>query len=289
MTTHEPRDHPELVRLADGRRFGWYEYGDPRGAPCVFLPGSGVSGLAGAALHAPAASRGVRLISLDRPGLGHSDPAPRRRLVEWSQDVEELTDHLRLRRVGLLCHSAGGAYALAVARLLRGRVTCTVVGAGSPPYAEVWTRASGVTSRMTRLYHEMAVRAPRLFGALYRLSAPRSAKAVDRLMRLASRGSSPDPQFARAHPTATRAALVALGDGCRQGPSGPTEAIAAVCRPWGFDLREVSTPVEWWHGEHDTNVSPRAGRESTEPLRDSWRRTTAATPRWRKSSAISRK
>jgi pimeloyl-ACP methyl ester carboxylesterase len=257
---------PESMVLDDGRSLSWYEHGDRSGPPCVFLPGSATSGRAGAALHAAATACGIRVISPDRPGLGRSDPAPRRPLADWASDVEQLANHLALERFGLLGHSAGGAYALAVACRLSDRVTCTVVGAGSPPYSESWTRAEGVVSRMSRCYNGLAVRTPRLFGALHLLSAPRSAKAVDRLTALAARGGSPNAEFARDYPAETRAAMEALGDGCRQGCSGPANDIATLCRPWGFDLREVTGPVEWWHGEQDTNISPRSGREITSRL-----------------------
>lgn len=136
-----------------------------------------------------------------------------------------------------------------------------MIGAGSLPYAESWTRADGVVSRTTRLYNGLANHAPRLFGALFQLSAPRSSKSVDRLVALASRGSSPDAEFARNHPGETRAAIEALGDGFRQGSSGPTNDVATLSRPWGFHLGEVTAPVEWWHGEQDSTVSARAGRE----------------------------
>jgi pimeloyl-ACP methyl ester carboxylesterase len=175
-------------------------------------------------------------------------------------------DHLGLDRFGVLGHSAGGAFALAVAQRLADRVSRTVVGAGSAPYSEDWTRAEGMMSHMSRLYYGLALRAPRLFGALYLLSAPRSAKAVNRLMAMATRGKSPNAQFARAYPDETRASLEALADGCRQGATGPTNDIVLLCRPWGFDLRDVTGPVEWWHGEQDTNVSPQSGREITSRL-----------------------
>jgi pimeloyl-ACP methyl ester carboxylesterase len=257
---------PDSILLDDGRRLSWYEYGDRSGGPCIFLPGSATSGLAGAALNAPAAATGVRLVCVDRPGLGLSDPSPRRPLADWASDVEQLADRLTLKRFGLLGHSGGGAYALAVACRLPDRVSCTVVGAGSPPYAESWTRSAGMVSRTTRLYNWLAVHNPRMFGALHNLSAPRSAKAVDRLTTLASRGKSPDAEFARSHPGEVRSAIEALGDGFRQGPAGATEDIATLCRPWGFDLRQVTGPVEWWHGEQDAHVSPQVGREITARL-----------------------
>jgi pimeloyl-ACP methyl ester carboxylesterase len=257
---------PMFTRLADGRALSWYEYGDPTGYPCLFHPGAGTSGRAGAALHAAANTGGVRVICIDRPGLGHSDPSPRRPLIDWAADVEQLMDHLNVQRFGVLGHSAGGAYALAVAHGLAGRVAYTVVGAGSLPYSENWARADGMMPRMSRTYYGLALRAPRLFGALYLLSTPRSAKAIDRLMGVITRGTSADAQFARDHPDQTTASLLALADGCRQGAAGPTSDVLTLCRPWGFELHEVSGPVEWWHGEADTNVSPRAGRELTSRL-----------------------
>jgi pimeloyl-ACP methyl ester carboxylesterase len=257
---------PASMTLHDGRNLSWHEYGDPTGRPCLFLPGVATSGRAGIALDVAALANGIRLISVDRPGLGHSDPAPKRQLVDWVGDVEQLADHLRLDRFGVIGHSAGGAYALAVAHRLADRVCHTVVGAGSAPYSEDWSRADGMMSRMSRLYYGLALRAPRLFGALHLLSSPRSAKAVDRFMALATRGESPDAHFARSYPDETRASLEALADGCRQGSAGPTDDVVVMCRPWGFDLRDVTGPVEWWHGEQDDNVRPQIGREITSRL-----------------------
>jgi pimeloyl-ACP methyl ester carboxylesterase len=257
---------PRSTALDDGRGLAWYEFGDPDGSPCLFLPGAGIAGSAGAALDVAATVGGIRLICPDRPGLGHSDPAPPRPLVDWAGDVGHLMGHLGIERFGLLGHSAGGAYALAVAHVHPDRVLGTVIGAGSPPYAEAWTHAEGMMSRMSRLYYGLALRTPRLFGALYLLSAPRSAKAVDRLLALAARGESPNARFARAYPDETRASLQALADGCRQGAGGPTGDIVALCKPWGFDLSDVTVPVEWWHGEQDTNVTPRSGRAMTSRL-----------------------
>lgn len=155
--THSAARVPATMILADGRTLSWYEYGEPTGRPCLFLPGTATSGRAGAALHAAATTGGIRLICIDRPGLGHSDPAPHRPLVGWVDDVEQLVDHLGLDRFGVLGHSAGGAYGLAVARRLADRVSHTVIGAGSAPYGEEWTRADGVMSRVSRLYNGLAL------------------------------------------------------------------------------------------------------------------------------------
>lgn len=259
---------PQVVELRDGRHLSWYEYGNSAGEPCLFLPGAGTSGLAGAALDAAASEHAIRLMSIDRPGLGHSDPlaVAEGSLLHWTKDVQELAAQLALGKFGVIGHSAGGAYALAVSRALPERVALTVIGDGSGPYDADWYQQQAAMSRMSRSYYGLARRAPRLFATLYKLSTPQSPKAIDRMVSLISRGSSPDAQYAKAHPTETRVSLEAVADGCRQGPQGPTDDIRRLCLLWGFELTDVTGPVEWWHGKQDTNVSLAAGRPVTDRL-----------------------
>lgn len=70
------------VRLRDGRRLGYAEWGDRGGRPLSSFhgwPGSRVEGQLG---DDPAKAAGIRMIALDRPGMGLSDHQPRRTLVE---------------------------------------------------------------------------------------------------------------------------------------------------------------------------------------------------------------
>jgi pimeloyl-ACP methyl ester carboxylesterase len=256
------------ITLRDGRQLAWHEFGDVAGAPCLFFPGSSSSGIAGAGLDASARAAGIRLLAIDRAGLGHSSPAPERSLAAVPDDVRELLDQLRMDRVGLVGHSAGGPTVLAVAHRLPERVTAAVIGAGSGPYSEEWFRAEADIPRMTRAFYGLARRRPRIFGAMLRMGTPRSAKAIDRMLGMISRGDSPDAVFARAHPAETRSAMEAVADGFRQGSAGPTDDARLICMPWGFAVEEVPVRVEWWHGQQDRTVSPAAGRAVTSRLPD---------------------
>lgn len=256
------------MTLRDGRTLAWHDFGDAAGRPVLFFPGSSSSGLAGRGVDASARAAGIRLLSIDRAGLGHSDPAPARLLVDVPDDIAELLDRQGLDRVGVLGHSAGGATALAVTYRLPDRVTTTVIGAGSGPYAEEWFRAEAEIPGMSRTFYGLARHAPRIFGAVLRSSTPRTAKSIDRTLGMISRGESPDAVYARTHPDETRAALEAVADGFRQGSHGPTEDARLVCLPWGFRVEDVHGHVEWWHGLQDGNVRPAAGRAITSRLPD---------------------
>jgi pimeloyl-ACP methyl ester carboxylesterase len=56
-----------------------------------------------------------------------------------------------------------------------------------------------------------------------------------------------------------RALLVeSLREGFANGPQGWFDDSWALVMPWGFELREVSTPVRMWCGELDRNVPTKA-------------------------------
>lgn len=69
MTTRRlPVGHGRVMTLDDA--------GDPAGVPLLYLHGTPDSRLARPADDAVAARAGVRLLALDRPGYGGSDPLP---------------------------------------------------------------------------------------------------------------------------------------------------------------------------------------------------------------------
>ncbi len=113
---------PGELTLPDRRRLAWVERGDPAGT-VVFafhgLPGSRFQAHPddGIALHAEA-----RVIHIDRPAFGRSDPQPGRRLADWAADVGALADHLRIDRFTVAGVSGGGPFACACASVLGQRV-----------------------------------------------------------------------------------------------------------------------------------------------------------------------
>ncbi|RLK24959.1 hypothetical protein DER29_2923 [Micromonospora sp. M71_S20] len=68
---------PGESRLPDGRLLGWAEWGPPDGVPVLLCPGAATSRWLGFGADVVDAL-GVRLVSVDRPGLGSSTPAPGR-------------------------------------------------------------------------------------------------------------------------------------------------------------------------------------------------------------------
>jgi pimeloyl-ACP methyl ester carboxylesterase len=110
-------------RLLDGRALGYAEYGVPDGAPVLYFHGFPGSRLEAALTEGPATALGARVIALDRPGYGLSDPQLGREIGHWPEDVGQLADHLGLERFAVLGTSGGGPYAMACAARLAERLT----------------------------------------------------------------------------------------------------------------------------------------------------------------------
>lgn len=247
------RPAPLLLRLPDGRTLAWYEFGDPLGVPCIYMPGTPESGLAGGCYDVAATNAGVRWISVDKPGYGRSDPEARRALTDWPRDVQALADHLRLDNFVVAGESGGGPHALAVAHALGRRVSMVVLLAAMGPtrgkQAAVGMRPTNV------LLAWLARRAPFLLGIpLYVMSAV--VRHHDRLAPVLARVEATAPPADRlvaAHPEFAIRHDAEI-DAFRRGTRPAKEELLLFARPWGFSLEDIDTDVHLWHGTADVNV-----------------------------------
>lgn len=91
------------------------DVGDPQGNPVVVFLGLGSVRYLVALYDEIAAALGLRLICIDRWGMGKTSNIPdsRRGFLEWSLVVEEVLEQLGIKRFSVLAHSAGTPYAFA--------------------------------------------------------------------------------------------------------------------------------------------------------------------------------
>lgn len=243
-----PPDNPRDLVLADGRTVRVAHYGDPAGAPVLWLHGGGSSRLEGAILHVAAAEQGLRILAPDRPGVGGSDPHPGRTVDGYAADVAEVLDLLGLERVAVGGLSNGGMYAMSVASRLPDRVLRVVPVNPAVPVADPAVRAA--VSRTTRMAYSFISTQPE--RSIKGLTSPSAPGALHRV--LGRLFKNPDAEvMAQPAAVAITTALrreaacqpdrTGLLDECRLGPSG-----------WGFDHRAVAPPVTFLVGEKDRSL-----------------------------------
>jgi pimeloyl-ACP methyl ester carboxylesterase len=248
----------QLLRLADGRRLGFAEYGASGGRPVLFFHGTpGARLLAGFAHHS-ALRLNVRLIAPERPGFGRSDFQAGRGILEWPDDVAALADALGLERFAVAGVSGGAPYALACARRLpeRIRVVGVVSGMtpleGPPPWPPL--------GRGRRLTLAAVRRLPWLSRGAIGLAAPVVRRWPGRTLGLVAALAPAADAAILARPEVRAALIDDLREALRGGGRGAAHELALFGRPWGFCPGEVRIPVELWHGEADPAVPVAAAR-----------------------------
>jgi pimeloyl-ACP methyl ester carboxylesterase len=85
-----PQTEDRRIRLADGRALGFAEFGEPLGFPCLYFHGWPGSRLEAGLFDEAGREQNLRIIAVDRPGVGRSEFQTKRRLVDWPQDIETL-------------------------------------------------------------------------------------------------------------------------------------------------------------------------------------------------------
>ncbi|MDQ3938549.1 MAG: alpha/beta hydrolase [Chloroflexota bacterium] len=252
MTLLTPRTEDRLVRLRDGRRLGYTESGTPDGNAVLFFHGLGTSRVICPPDEAPALELGVRLIAVDRPGIGISDPQPGRRLLDWPADVEQLADQLGIGRFSVVGWSGGGPYAVACGYRLPTRVKA--VGLVSAPAPLAGAPAADYLRRFDRNAARAAGRVPWMVRlALWHWGRPQRRDPVRFFeesvadMIEADRAILAEPQV-RGRMIANSAELY------RHGGRGIYDEALVLARRWGFNLADIRVPVHIWHGELDPTV-----------------------------------
>ncbi|KAF2208792.1 hypothetical protein CERZMDRAFT_122303 [Cercospora zeae-maydis SCOH1-5] len=124
-----PRLNRRVRSQAGGRTIAYSEVGDPNGAAVFICVGMGLTRYVTAFYDELAATLRLRLITIDRPGVGGSDSYPQSDKsgpLNWPEDILTICQHLGIVKFSILAHSAGAVYALATAlilpHLIRGKV-----------------------------------------------------------------------------------------------------------------------------------------------------------------------
>lgn len=253
------KDH--AIRLTDGRRLAYAEWGDPEGANVLFFHGTPHSRL-WCPDETATASSGVRLVTVDRPGIGGSDVLPRRTFADWPNDVQELAAALGVDQFGVIGWSAGGPYAGVCAARIPHRLTG--VGIACSRHLSEFNLSENAAA-----YEELDADDQQLFeraredpDAAARAAAKAGGEWVRQLQERPEtllEGYEPpagDRWFFE-DPERSRSFLEAVREGVRQGPEAFAWEEIVVCLPWGFRLADIATEIHIWHGEQDIIVERR--------------------------------
>jgi pimeloyl-ACP methyl ester carboxylesterase len=239
------------IAVGEDRQIGFAEFGAPWGRAFFWFHGT-----PGARRQIPIEARvyaeqnDIRLIGIDRPGIGSSTPHRYENIRAFGDDLRTIADTLGIDKMAVIGLSGGGPYALASAAVLPDRVVAAGVLGGVAPFLG----DEGITSGLMNL-GKRAAPLLRIGGEPLRIGA----SLVIRMIRPVANPAlylyaAVSPEADRRLLTRPEFAAMFLDDllnGSRKQLAAPFNDVILFTRDWGFRLGEVKVPVRWWHGDSD--------------------------------------
>ena len=237
----------------DGRKVAWLERGDVTGFPVFYAHGNPGSRLELLFLDQKASQYGIRLIVMERPGLGQSDYISDYGLEDFAHDIEKLADEKGIDKFGLIGWSSGGPPVLATAHYLPNRTKFAISISGYTNFGEF-----DQARDLMKSYHlrgpELSEKRPILFDGIVKLMRWTDLELPNFYMKMAEdempkadRKILEDKQTAEIFMRNQQEALL-------QGVDGAIQDLEAQWAPWPFSLKDIHVPVHIYQGKKDTFV-----------------------------------
>ena len=254
----------QVLILKDGRKLGYAEFGDLNGTPIFHFHGYVGSRLEAKLFAEKAKEHGVRVISVERPGIGLSDFQPDRTLLNWPDDITELADYLGLENYGVQGMSGGGPYAAVCAYKIPERLTCCCIISGMGTI-DMIKKGMKLSNRMLFFF---ARRIPFIIKMMMKAQkkAFDNPEKIQKIM-IADAKKLPEPdRKLMEDPKFLNIMIDEIKEAFRPGIKGAVYEGKIYSSPWGFDLKNISSDLQvyLWHGELDVNVPVSTGRRMSE-------------------------
>ena len=256
-----------LIQLPDGAVVAFEEYGDANGVPVIFCHGWPSSRTMARLTDEPARELGIRIVSLDRPGIRGSSLQPNRKLSDWPCLLEQVVERLDLPEFRMLAISGGALYAYATAVAMPERVRAIAIVGGAPQIVEI-TDGEGLLPLyrwMLALYRSRPGLLRRCFYLVRPFLSVRSPVRFRPFVLKMLRLRRCDADSLR-----NAAAFEAVFESQRLAWRASAEGVMAdaeiYAQPWGFAIEDVRVPVRLWHGKEDRAFSVQLAEQMVKRL-----------------------
>lgn len=240
------------VLVGSDRRLGFAEFGDPQGRAIFWLHGT-----PGARRQIPVEARvfaeqnRIRLIGVDRPGIGSSSPYEYEKVIDFAGDLRVIADTLGIDKMEIIGLSGGGPYTLGCAAAMPDRVVAVGILGGVAPTRGPDGIGGGVMGKVglpvAPLLEHVGTSLSFVATGLIRLIKPVAEPALYLYASISPEGD----RRLLVRPEFKAMFLDDLLNGSRKQLAAPFADVVVFARDWGFRLDEVKVPVRWWHGDCD--------------------------------------
>jgi len=249
-------DHSLL--LSDGRTLGYSIYGAADARPVLYFHGTPSSRLEPnimAVFETPIEDllqrHQLKLIAIDRPGMGLSTFSAQHSLNSFADDVAVLMQSLHIERCPLLCWSGGGPYALAMAHQHAEKISSMYIIAGfSASFGE---REMFQKMGWNKMYFQTARKWPLMLKSTLTFIKHQEVKTpiYQDLYDL----SDADYVFLKNIDHLNGFLENTIKEACRDSTAGAVHEAQLYFEPFPFSLQQIQMPIHFWWGTEDNTVT----------------------------------
>jgi pimeloyl-ACP methyl ester carboxylesterase len=245
----------KIVVAPDGRDLTYLEVGNPHG-PLVIHNHGGPSSRLEARLFADSASKNrLRLICVDRPGIGQSSRQRTRSYSGWADDLVTIADALGYREFGVTGWSEGGPWALAAAAYidpLRLRHVSSIAPGSYGAFGD--NSAAEHLSKIDALGGSLALRFKPGFRLMYATLGLTAKRFRGTYVKQVRKTLNDYDRQILLQPDVEAAFGEASAECFAHGSDGLVRDAELLYRRWAFDVTQIDRPVHMWQGLDDRLV-----------------------------------
>lgn len=241
---------PIAVQLSSGRFLSGTTRGPLNGRPVLFVAGAATGktmGFGDDRLH----ERGIRLLTMDRPGMGSSTPDPKRTVFSTSDDYHAFVTAAvgDDRPVAVVANSQGSVFAMAMAQAGFASSLTLVSPADEVAHPDVHALLPPQTAALVDMIRDAPQEARKVFEAF----------TVDAMESMVVSTAGPgDRAFYTGEPFRT-VYRTALKEGFANDGTGYVHDTLMAMSSWPVSLSRLRCPVRILFGEDDRTHSPDHG------------------------------
>lgn len=123
-----------IKQISHERKVGFFDFGKKEGFPVIFFGGHFTSALAAKVADSDARQNNIRIVAVDRPGIGNST-FYNYSFSSVAEDTRALLDYIGIGKCGVIAASGGSPYGLGFAGRNQERVQFLALISGLAPFS----------------------------------------------------------------------------------------------------------------------------------------------------------
>ncbi len=245
------------ILTVNGRKYGVHAIGPSDGKTVFHNHGGPSSRLEVELFRSTAEDLGLRIIGIDRPGIGLSDAVEARSFSGFAKDVTALADIIEIEKFAVSGWSEGGPWALGCAHYIdknRLVMTASVAGGSYGAFGDNW--CAPFQDKVDRLGGFLALHVTPAFTLIYDMLGWDAVKHPESYWHQLMSALSKSDQELCSKPEIKSLFLKTSAECFRFGAHGLVADALTLYHRWEFDVRQTEGVVQFWQGDEDQLIIP---------------------------------